>query len=238
MLFFNRKHRVCKSGIFNGKTDVHCHLLPGVDDGSPDISHTRRLLQFLGELGYSHLWLTPHVMADLENTTESLTKRFGELKEEYHGMMRLDLAAEYMMDARFDEHLHGTPLRLGKEHLLVETSYISGPPDLRDILLDVWHHDFHPLIAHPERYAYMELEDYEDLKAQGYEFQLNLMSLSGYYGKRPKIVAEDLLERGMYDFIGSDLHHLHYYADTMEDFKLSKEQLDALDQLLENNANV
>ena len=85
---------------------------------------------------------------------------------------------------------------------------------------------------------YMDLDDYQQLKGNGYEFQLNLLSLSGYYGSRPKIVAEDLLQRGMYDFVGSDLHHLYHYQTMLEHLKLTTKQLDALEQLLENNAHI
>ncbi len=85
---------------------------------------------------------------------------------------------------------------------------------------------------------YMDLSDYQELKSNGYEFQLNLLSLSGYYGSRPRLVSEDLLNREMYDFVGSDLHHLHHYRGMLEHMKLTTKQLDALELLLENNARV
>lgn len=238
MLFFTKKHKILKSGILNGKTDIHSHLVPGVDDGSPDMEHTMDLLYFMDTIGYRHLILTPHVMDCNGNNSQNLRERFNELKSHYEGVLTLDLGAEYMLDSGFHTHLENGPLRLGKEHLLVETSYFSGPLDMYDLLFKVWNMGYKPLIAHPERYNYMELDDYANLKAKGYDFQLNLLSLTGYYGARPKEVATDLLEQEMYDFVGTDLHHVEHYQMALNEFKLPTKQLDQLEQLLVNNENV
>ncbi len=238
MFFFKRRHNLLKSGILQGKTDIHSHILPGVDDGSPDVETSLQLLDFMAELGYTTVWLTPHVMYDLHNTAAKLQQRFEELLPAYQGSIQLHLASEYMMDQGFNERLTTDPLRLGKEHLLVETSYMNPPAGLAEILISVWNAGFHPLIPHPERYMYMELEDYQELKSNGYEFQLNLLSLSGYYGSRPKLVSEDLLNREMYDYVGSDLHHLHHYRGMLEHMRLTKKQLEAIEGLLDNNERI
>lgn len=238
MFFFNKKYSLIKSGILIGKTDIHSHILPGVDDGSSNIDTSLQLLDFMESLGYIKIWLTPHVMADLGNTAEKLQKRFDFFRSKYTGKIELYLASEYMMDQGFNTRLTTDPLRLGNKHLLVETSYMNPPSELYDILLSVWNAGYHPLIAHPERYMYMDFPDYENLKSKGYDFQLNLMSLSGYYGGRPQKIAKDLLEKGMYDYIGSDLHHLHYYQPMLERMKLTRELLDRVEQLLVNNENV
>lgn len=238
MFFFSKKHNILKSGILNEKTDIHSHLVPGVDDGSPDMAHTMDLLHFMDTIGYRHLILTPHVMDCNGNNSQSLRERFELLKSQYEGVLTLDLAAEYMLDSGFHDQLESGPLRLGKEHLLVETSYFSGPLDMFDLLFQVWNKGYKPLIAHPERYNYMELDDYANLKAKGYDFQLNLLSLTGYYGARPKEVATDLLEQEMYNFVGTDLHHVEHYQQALSDFKLPTKQLDQLEELLFNNENV
>lgn len=233
---FNFKHRLVKSGILHGKTDIHCHVLPGVDDGSPDMPHSLDLLDYMEhDLGFTAAWLTPHVMQGNGNTAACLREPFDELKAEYEGSMQLHLASEYMMDGGFDERLTTDALLLGKNHLLVETSYMNGPNNLYDILLSVWHRDLKPLIAHPERYMYMSEADYHDLKGHGYEFQLNLLSLSGYYGERPAIVAEKLLEEGLYDNVGTDLHHLDRFEDYLYGLKLTRRQLDNIELLFANN---
>lgn len=232
------RHNLLKSGILNGKTDIHCHLLPGVDDGSPDMEHSLELLDFMQELGFAEVWLTPHVMSGLHNTADKLQGRFQELKAQYRGALKLHLGSEYMMDADFEERLNTDPLRLGKDHLLVETSYMSGPADLDNILLRIWNKGIRPLIAHPERYMYMEDDELWSFHERGYEFQLNLMSLSGYYGGRPKLLAEQLLDEDFYDYVGTDLHHIDRYEDFIRDLKLTRRQLDKLEELLANNANI
>jgi tyrosine-protein phosphatase YwqE len=190
------------------------------------------------ELGYSELWFTPHVMADLHNTAEKMKQRFDEVIPAYKGNMDIHLSSEYMMDADFAVRLQTDPLLLGKDHLLVETSYMNCPNNMEEILLSVWNSGYHPLIAHPERYMYMDEDDYWSLKDKGYEFQLNLMSLSGYYGGRPKYVAQQLLEEDFYDFVGSDLHHLERYRPMLRHLKLTTKQLDKLEELLENNSRI
>lgn len=239
MFGIKKRHNLLKTGLLRGRTDIHCHLLPGVDDGSPDIAHTLSLLDFMGnELGYSKIWLTPHVMAGLHNTADKLKQQFEAMMIHYSGNIEIHLASEYMMDAEFEIRLKTDPLRLGKDYLLVETSYMSGPNNLNDILINVWNSGFHPLIAHPERYMYMEEDDYWSLKDKGYEFQLNLMSLSGYYGGRPKYIAVQLLEDNFYDFVGTDLHHLERYRQMLSGLNLSGKQLDKLENLLENNSHI
>lgn len=239
MFGFKRKHNLLKSKILKGKVDIHSHVLPGVDDGSPSMENSLELLNYMEHvMGYREVWLTPHVMQDVKNTPADLRPKADALRKAYKGSLTLHLASEFMMDAGFDERLQSEPLGLGREHLLVETSYMSPPNGLHDILLRVWHKGFRPLIAHPERYMYMDEDDYDELKESGYDFQLNLLSLSGYYGRRPKYVAEWLLEEGMYDFVGSDLHHLDRYSDFLEHLRLTSEQLAAIEELLQNNENV
>ena len=82
---------------------------------------------------------------------------------------------------------------------------------------------------------YMSEQDYHKLKGLGYEFQLYLLSLSGYYGVRPRLVAESLLTEGMYDNVGTDLHHLDRFEDFLWGLKLTRQQLDAIEELFDNN---
>lgn len=233
---FNKKHALVASGILRGMTDIHSHILPGVDDGSPTVQSSLGLLRFFEEQGVTQAWLTPHIMADrTQNTPERLMENFEQFKKQYAGPIVLHQAGEYMMDAAFPQKLKSGVLPLGKKHLLVETSYMLPPVGLHDILEQVRRAGYFPLIAHPERYTYMEKKDYIALHEEGYEFQLNLMSLSGYYNPGAKAVSEWLLKKGMYTYVGSDLHHLERYQPMLEEMKLTAEQLDALSMLIANN---
>lgn len=233
---FKKKHSLLESGILKGMTDIHSHILPGVDDGSPSTASSLDLLNWFERLGIVQVWLTPHVMSDLtQNTPERLTTCFEQFKQQYKGAIKLHQAGEYMMDAAFLQKLETGVLQLGKKHLLIETSYMLPPAGLHDILEQVRHAGYFPLIAHPERYTYMDKKDYQKLHEEGYEFQLNLMSLSGYYNPGAKAASEWLLKKGMYTYVGSDLHHLERYQPMLETMKLTSEQLESLSILIANN---
>lgn len=235
---FQKKHSLIDSGILQGMTDLHSHILPGVDDGSPDIPTSLELLEWMEALGIRKVWCTPHVMEDFQNHNPQLEEVFQGLKQAYQGTIKLALSSEYMLDASFGQRLPEHVLPLGQNHLLVETSYMYGPAGMDNLLLDIFNAGYRPVIAHPERYMYMEEADYQSYKEKGYDFQLNLMSLSGYYGKRAQAVSETLLKKGWYDYVGSDLHHLRRYAPMLESLKLKREQLDALRVLIENNHSI
>ena len=209
MGLFNRTVKVSESGLLKGRTDWHCHLLPGVDDGFKELERSLEALARYEQEGITDVWLTPHIMEDIPNTTSDLKARFESLKAAYPGGIRLNLASENMMDALFDERLDaGDLLPLGEGRLLVETSFFNPPFDMDGILNRVKSKGFFPLLAHPERYIYMDMRRYEALKADGIEFQLNITSLIGAYGHEAKAKAEKLLQAGMYEYSGTDLHRL------------------------------
>lgn len=236
---FKKKHSLVQSGILKGMTDIHSHILPGVDDGSPDKATSLELLQFLEELGITSVWFTPHVMSDMKQNTKSyLTEHFEVFRTSYKGPIQLHQAGEYMMDAQFTTQLPAEVLPLGENHLLVETSYMLPPVGMKDILAAV-RKNYFPVIAHPERYTYMTMDDYRNLyRTDGYNLQLNLMSLSGYYNPGARHAAEALLAAGMYTYVGTDLHHLERYAPMLQNMKLTSAQLDALSVLIANNEQI
>lgn len=218
-MWFFRKHTSLKdSGIFRGFTDWHCHLLPGVDDGVQTMEESLQILSLYEELGISEVWLTPHIMEDMPNRTEDLKERFAELDTAYQGNIMLHLAAENMLDNLFEERLTKNDLLpLGKDgkHLLVETSYFNPPMGLNNILLRIKAKGYVPILAHPERYVYMDEDDYLQLKAMNVLFQLNLPSLVGGYGTEIRKKAEWLLKSGLYDLTGSDTHRLAVWETTI-----------------------
>lgn len=211
MWLFGRKVSLKDSNIFRDFTDWHCHLLPGVDDGVPTMEESLQLLALYEKLGIREVWLTPHIMEDIPNTTEELKARFEELQAAYHGKVRLHLSAEYMLDNLFEKRLKDNdllPLGSGGDRLLVETSYFNPPMDLYHTLERIKAAGYYPVLAHPERYIYMEESDYRRLKKHHVKFQLNLFSLAGAYGKSAKEKAGWLIKNKFYDLAGTDTHRL------------------------------
>ncbi len=208
---FKKSRSLKESGIFEGFVDYHSHILPGVDDGVESIDESLRILQVYEQRGVTKVWLTPHIMEDFPNTTAHLRERFEELKSHYHGSIQLRLASENMLDNLFEERLNRNdllPLGEKGDYLLVETSYLMPPVDLMGVLSRIKAKGYHPVLAHPERYVYMNKAYYEKLHQLGVKFQLNLLSLTGGYGSSVRKNATHLLSLGQYSFVGSDLHNL------------------------------
>jgi tyrosine-protein phosphatase YwqE len=199
------------SSLLTNFTDHHSHILPGVDDGVKKMEVSLKVLEQYAQLGIAEVWCTPHIMEDIPNTTANLQARFAELCEAYQGPIKLHLAAEYMMDALFEERLEqGDLLTLGEEHnqLLVETSYFTPPMDMDAILSRIKQKGYYPMLAHPERYVYMGKERYTALKNKDIRFQLNLSSVAGAYGSEARDKARWLLKQNYYNIAGSDLHSI------------------------------
>ena len=194
-----------------GFTDHHSHILFGVDDGVKTLEKSLAVLQRYEELGIAEVWCTPRIMEDIPNTPAGLRARFAELCAAYQGPVKLHLAAENMMDQLFEERLEANdllPLGETGNHLLVETSYFTPPMGMKDILRRIKAKGYFPVLAHPERYVYMDKDDYRELKGMEILFQVNLSSLAGGYGPEAEDKSHWLLKKGFYDLAGSDLHSL------------------------------
>lgn len=211
MWLLSNKVTVEDSGLLEGFCDYHCHLLPGVDDGVEEVEETLGILRLWEQLGVKTVWLTPHVMEDIPNEPSALAKGFAALLTAYKGTVKLNLAAEHMMDGLFLKRLKDDEvLTIGSDgtRLLVETSYYIPPMNMESIFDNVRNNGYDPLLAHPERYQYMDKDDYRHWKQKGVLFQLNLPSLVGAYGPEVQNKAEWLLRQNMYDCCGTDTHSL------------------------------
>lgn len=209
---FRKKHSLADSGIFAGFTDWHSHILPGVDDGVRTMEEALDILALYERLGVKIVWLTPHIMEDMPNTTAYLKECFGKLTVAYQGTVSLHLAAEYMLDNLFCERLDDNdllPLGEKRDQLLVETSYYNAPANMYDLLERIKTKGFYPVLAHPERYMYMDVEKCKRLKCIGIKLQLNIFSLIGVFGKESGKQANSFLRNGYYDLTGTDIHSFH-----------------------------
>ena len=210
-----------ESRLLEGFRDCHCHLLPGVDDGVHKMDETMLILEEWEHAGVKEVWLTPHIMEDVPNEPAKLRQRFTELQKQYDGTIKLHLAAEHMMDGLFLKRLEeGNVLPIGKRgtRLLVETSYYTPPMNMQEIFDNIKKKGYEPILAHPERYQYMETNDYKKWKECGVLFQLNLPSLVEAYGPEVQRKAEWLLKENMYEYCGSDTHsinHMDYFLSSI-----------------------
>jgi len=191
--------------------DIHSHILPGIDDGSKDLQQSMRYINKMEELGFQKLFFTPHIFVELypnspETINPVLNKVQNKLLEE-NNAFPVGAAAEYMVDYNFS--VDANLMCLPKNHILIEMSYLSETPNIEQVIFDLQIKGYIVILAHPERYNFYHksLFRYERLKEMGCLFQLNLLSVVGYYGKAVKQAADHLLARQMYDVAGSDLHH-------------------------------
>ena len=206
-IFRKQKTSISESGVLKGFCDCHTHLLPGVDDGVATIEQSLDVLAYMESQGVSEVWCTPHVMDDIPNPTELLLRKFEELKTAYKGNIKLNLAAEYMLDSEFEKRLaEGDILKMWDDVVLVETSTNIPPFNLLNLLENIMSKGYRPMLAHPERYRYMDVADYRHLREIGVYYQLNLPSVVGYYGETAANKALRLLREGSYYAVGSDCH--------------------------------
>ena len=195
--------------------DVHSHILPGIDDGSPDLATSIDLVRGLIELGVKRSIATPHVIGDLyRNTPETIGAALQALQQGLRDAQidfPVTAAAEYMLDDFFLQNLHQKQplLTLHKNVILTEQSYASPTGNLHEIAYEIAKAGYKPIMAHPERYGFYHnnMTVYAELKEMGFLLQTNLLSFTGYYGKPVEKAAKYLLKHGLIDFLGTDLHH-------------------------------
>lgn len=216
-----------KDLIPDNHVDIHSHLLHGIDDGAKTFEDTLKLTKALQGFGFSQLITTPHVMQHIwDNSADQIrTKEAATVMElEKHQItIPFRAAAEYMLDDNFSQLFQSEKLlTLKKNYVLVEMSYINAPIQLYSFLFDLQVAGYIPVLAHPERYLFYHshFEEYLKLKKAGCLFQLNLLSVVGYYGNEIAKIAEKLLQKGLYDFVGSDVHHANHIAAFDQKIKL------------------
>ena len=232
---FNKKKRarVDLSGL---GTDMHSHLLPGIDDGSPDAETSLQLIAGLQELGYRKFITTPHILWDMyKNDATTIGAAYEELQQaaqqQNNAAVPLKAAAEYFLDEHFDELLQqNVPLlTIHQNWVLVEFSFVTTPLNFKDKLFNMQMKGYQPILAHPERYLYFmsDRKWYDELKDAGCYFQLNILSLAGYYGKASLQLAHYLIGKEYVNLLGTDCHHFRH-LDTLRNAHNIMEPVDSL----------
>lgn len=196
------------------KTDIHSHLLPGIDDGVQTFEESAQMVERFVKMGYQKLITTPHIKSDAyRNTPEIILNKLTELKnylESKNINIEIEVAAEYYIDEWFVALLESGQklLTFGNNNILVETSFLNKPYNLLEVIFELQSAGYRPVFAHPERYTYIQ-EDMsllDKLIQRGVLLQLNANSLAGYYGRAAQKIACKMIDRKMVHLVGSDCH--------------------------------
>lgn len=197
--------------------DMHSHLVPGIDDGARTLDDSVSLIRSMSALGFKKLITTPHIQHDFyRNTPEIIFNGLDTVRNAIRSEnipVEIEAAAEYLLDDGFETLAeNGDLLSFSGKHILVELSYFNPNPNLKNLVFNLQCDGYMVILAHPERYTYWfnDFGKFEDLKDRGIFFQLNLVSLTGFYPDPVKKFAEKLIDKGMYDFAGSDMHNMNY----------------------------
>lgn len=241
MGLFNRKIKLTEF-YPKGFVDIHSHLLPGIDDGAKNLDNSIELIEKMSSYGINHFRTSPHVLAEVwENSSETINTTADLLRKELEkrnlNHIKITAAAEYMMDDNFSKLLANNDiLTLKDNYVLVEMSFFNAPYNLYEILFELQHKGYQPVLAHPERYKYYHnnMDEYQKLIDTGCLFQLNILSLSKeQYGKNVYDAALKLLKQNKYTFVGSDTHHTRHLK-LMEQISTKKNKA-LLSPLFKNN---
>jgi protein-tyrosine phosphatase len=198
----------------SGFIDLHCHYVPGIDDGASSAADGVAMLRGLGELGFARVLATPHTRPGMfDNTPTTIRDAFEQFKAAHgsaEGLPALDLSSEhYFDDIVFQRLLAGEGLPYpGGRAVLLEFYQIDFPPMIQHRMVDLRSRGLLPVIAHPERYQclWRSADVLEQLVDSGSAALLDVASLIGKYGRKTQACAEDLLERGLYHAACSDAH--------------------------------
>ncbi len=223
--FFSKKPTINQLPI---TIDMHSHVLPGLDDGSPDIETSMALIKGLSELGVKKMIATPHIIGDLyRNTPDNISYALMKVQFALKASsipVEIQAAAEYMLDDHFMKLLHsGSPLLKLKDNLiLTEQSYATPTNNLEEIVFEIITNGYSPILAHPERYNYYHhnYKYYHRLTELGFLLQVNLLSLTGYYGKPVAKAAAYILKNDLASFVGTDLHHARHLEAFQQHYNL------------------
>lgn len=240
MIFFSKKKSFLKDLIPDNFIDIHSHLIPGIDDGVKTSQEAIKVINELEKIGFKQFITTPHIIHNVWNNTHQIIKEgekdLNRYLVENSNKNRVKASAEYMMDTYFMELLQNEKLIPLKDfYILVEMSYLNPPLQLFDIIFDIQVAGYKPILAHPERYLFYHnnFEAYHKLKKAGCLFQLNLLSVTGYYGENVAKTAQKLLLHTMIDFVGSDVHHLNHVQNFQNRLIIKEEK--PLKDAIQNN---
>lgn len=200
---------------------MHSHLLAGIDDGVKNWEEAEPIIISFLEMGFQRIITTPHIMSDTyRNDPSGIGMKLIELKQflsEKKINIEVQAAAEYYLDETLYSKILNKEylLTFGQRYLLFETNFLSEPFQLKDFIFLASTQGYRLVLAHPERYGYMTMSKAEDLRNRGVLFQLNTLSIAGFYSQSIQKLAHQFIDKGWVDFLGSDCHS-YLQADALK----------------------
>ena len=208
--------------------DIHCHLLPLVDDGSRSLEESLDVMEAMKEVGFDEIVLTPHFNLKYANTEDDIHRRYesfmGEV-DQYRSSRNLPIikcvGGEYRLDDRFKKYKEGNMNVVhsvnpkdesAKGILLFELPLHQPVLGAEQEIFDLQMEGYDIILAHPERYPYYNSssEAMQQFKEQGVYFQVNILSLDGFYGEASMMKAYDYIDHGWVVFLATDMHDIRY----------------------------
>lgn len=198
-------------------TELHSHLIPGIDDGVKTLEESVDVIRVLHQMGYRKIITTPHIMGDYyQNSAANILPLLTKVRDELRAQqidIELHAAAEYMVDDVFMQKVDsGNLLTFGNNHVLIEMPFMEASPNIQEVLFALNLNGYKPVLAHPERYMYYAAQPskYDALWDSEVLFQLNINSLVGYYSPAAQKAAEYLIRKKMVSMVGSDCHGMRH----------------------------
>ena len=205
--------------------DLHCHILPGIDDGAPDLETSLSMARIAVDDGIAVTACTPHMMPGYyDNTSEGIRTAVEALQAE---LVKADIPLRLVTGA--DVHLItglAGALKRDERLTLADTRYFlfepphnTAPPRMAEAVFDCMAAGFHPIITHPERLRWIE-EHYAlmgQLVEAGAWMQLTAGSVTGRFGKRTQYWAERMLDEGLVHILATDAHNLRSRAPVLSE---------------------
>lgn len=197
------------------QVDMHCHILPGIDDGSQSMKSTMKMLQIAAECGTTHMVATPHYKKGHHNASPETIKRLIEEVQqaaaEHDIPIKFYPGNEIMFFSDLEEVYDAGKIQTmnGTQYLLVEFYPDEDYSRIRRGMETVQSLGLHPVLAHVERFLALrkDLDKVEELKDMGVLIQTNASSVVGGQGFGTKQYVKKLLKNELIDLVGTDAHH-------------------------------
>ncbi|MCD4830120.1 MAG: exopolysaccharide biosynthesis protein [Candidatus Cloacimonetes bacterium] len=193
--------------------DIHTHILPGIDDGAPDIETSVQAMRAAVDAGITDVVCTSHFLRGQYHNPRSITlplmQELQALARKHDIPLKLHIGAEVMLDSTIPESIGELELFIADTHyVLVESEINAMPVNFLDLLFEIVRRGWKPVLAHPERYPAImsNLSIAEDLLHRNVHLQINSGSLLGGYGGKVQETAWKMIERGCAHFLASDTH--------------------------------